>query len=430
MTAAERILSKALAASKIDSSQWASIQAGLRDRAFFSAKVTEVRVLHETRELAAKVAAGELSASEFRDRVRKALSATGYEAKEDEGTIKDLTTRRRLDLIMQTNVRQARGYVQHLEATSQGALLAEPAYELIRVRERAQPRDWITRWKKAGGKIYPGARMIALKTDPIWVAISRFGNPFPPFDYGSGMGIRGIRRSEALRLGVITPETPPQKPPEIHLNGSLQAEVQVSEGSKEAKMLDAAFGDQVRLVDGKAMWRAEVLEETVLNGKDFSVKLGEMQPSLATLLGKHESTAPFAKRLEGQQLTIDQTWRDTKRREGGTHLAHFMPSNKHPEDSPLTPGDLDMLPGIWRNPDRVYKLGRDKILLEADAFDGNTYMLQISFEDGVAKVWTFFKTSEPTSKKLAAASERHLAVAQGHPRISTNATTPHIIPKT
>ena len=36
MTAAEKIPQKALVASNLDSSQWNSIQAGLRDRAFFS----------------------------------------------------------------------------------------------------------------------------------------------------------------------------------------------------------------------------------------------------------------------------------------------------------------------------------------------------------------------------------------------------------
>lgn len=364
MTAAERILSKALAASKIDSSQWASIQAGLRDRAFFISTVMEVRVAHETRELSAKVAAGELSASEFRDRVRKALSATGYEAKEDEGTIKDLTTRRRLDLILQTNVRQARGYVQHLEATSQGALLAEPAYELIRVRERAQPRDWITRWKKAGGKIYPGARMIALKTDPIWVAISRFGNPFPPFDFGSGMGIRGIRRSEALQLGVITPETPPQKPPEIHFNGSLQAEVPVRDDSQEAEKLRAFFGDQIDFRQNTAHWRGHLIDD-VMQGKAKSVTLGRNE--------------------YGEQLKLSHNF-------FREHLAkHFGESEKDPRNVPLTKGDYELLPSMWREPDRraILRDGAGTRHLTLDAFDHATLHLFWTKENGIR---SFYKT--------------------------------------
>ena len=57
------------------------------------------------------------------------------------------------------------------------------------------------RWEAAGGQFTNG-RMAALKTDPIRAAISRFGDPFPPFDYGSDMGLRDIDREEAEALGL------------------------------------------------------------------------------------------------------------------------------------------------------------------------------------------------------------------------------------
>ncbi|MBR0198127.1 MAG: hypothetical protein IJQ34_08330, partial [Kiritimatiellae bacterium] len=63
--------------------------------------------------------------------------------------------------------------------------------------------DWPKRWQKAGGKIFPGGRMIALKDDPVWVKLSVFDNPFPPFDWGSGMGLEDIGRKEAVKLGLI-----------------------------------------------------------------------------------------------------------------------------------------------------------------------------------------------------------------------------------
>ena len=46
-------------------------------------------------------------------------------------------------------------------------------------------------------------RLIARKDDEIWTRISRFGTPWPPFDFRSGMGVRDIRRDEAERLGVL-----------------------------------------------------------------------------------------------------------------------------------------------------------------------------------------------------------------------------------
>jgi len=72
--------------------------------------------------------------------------------------------------------------------------------------QRREPRTtWRQRWRAAGGK-FPGGRMVALKTSPVWVNLSRFGNPWPPYDYSSGMGVMDIDRAEAERLGLLTPE--------------------------------------------------------------------------------------------------------------------------------------------------------------------------------------------------------------------------------
>ncbi len=56
---------------------------------------------------------------------------------------------------------------------------------------------------------------------------------------------------------------------------------------------------------------------------------------------------------------------------------------------------------MWRNPDRVIKIGRDMFLTELDAFDGGTYVMQVKIEAAKPKLWTFFKTFNPTSKKLS-----------------------------
>jgi hypothetical protein len=54
---------------------------------------------------------------------------------------------------------------------------------------------------------------------------------------------------------------------------------------------------------------------------------------------------------------------------------------------------------MWRKPDRVMKLGADLFLAETDAFDGSTYMMQVKItKKGHPKLWTFFKTTLPTSK--------------------------------
>jgi hypothetical protein len=77
-----------------------------------------------------------------------------------------------------------------------------PAQEFYRAFPRPAQRDWISRWTDVGGRVYSG-KMIALKDDPVWCALSDFGFPFPPFAPGSGMRVRGIDRDVVTELGLI-----------------------------------------------------------------------------------------------------------------------------------------------------------------------------------------------------------------------------------
>lgn len=54
--------------------------------------------------------------------------------------------------------------------------------------------------------------MVALVDDPIWARISRWGDPFPPFDYNSGMKLFKVSRANAIRLGLLPkPESAARK---------------------------------------------------------------------------------------------------------------------------------------------------------------------------------------------------------------------------
>ena len=59
---------------------------------------------------------------------------------------------------------------------------------------RSKPREWRIRWNDARRSLGEGNTSAtyaesdhgpfkALKNDPVWSAISRFGNPWPPFDF-------------------------------------------------------------------------------------------------------------------------------------------------------------------------------------------------------------------------------------------------------
>lgn len=250
----DSILQRVPVASLLNSAEWNTVAPELRARAFFSSQVTEMRILHELKQGVLEAAKGAKSPSEFRRDIRALLDMIGYSAGDAEGTVKDLRTKTRLDLILNINVQQARGYAQWREATSAGALAAFPAYELVRVRNRLRKRDWHSRWAAAGGKLF-GGRMIALKTDPIWTRISVFGNPYPPFDYNSGMGIADVGRKECLALGVIDEATPTQQTPNASFNKGLSSKVPFDGDSAEFNRLKAMFGDQIEMVNGEIRWR-------------------------------------------------------------------------------------------------------------------------------------------------------------------------------
>jgi len=185
-------------------------------RATFSAQLATMgplvqmdKLLTEMTSPAARAAKGlgAIDAGTFRLEMREALAKAGYTAPEGkEGGLLDHTSDTRLNLILKTNLDQAYGYGQYAQGQDPDLLDLWPCQELVRVESREKPRGngtyWPREWQAKGGKLY-GGRMIARKDSPIWTAISRFGNPYPPYDYMSGMGLRDVKRSEAEELGVI-----------------------------------------------------------------------------------------------------------------------------------------------------------------------------------------------------------------------------------
>lgn len=186
----------------------------LRERAWFSARVTETRFLDRMRDVitrltspAAQLAQGarRINRADARLALKQQLAEIGWDPTEKgvvPGSLQDLTSDGRLNLIIDTNKAFANGYGDWAAGQDPDILDAFPAQELIRVVDAEQPRDWVSRWLEAGGQLFDG-RMIAPKNDPIWTAISAFGLPYAPFDFNSGMDLRDIVYREAVALGVI-----------------------------------------------------------------------------------------------------------------------------------------------------------------------------------------------------------------------------------
>src|SRR6266704_2618600 len=179
----------------LTSAQLREIEAALLRRATFSARVMQADILNGLNGILEQIASGQLDRASARVALRDFVDASDYVAPEgEEGTITDLTTEGRLNLVIDTNSAQAAGYGAFV--TRQDPLLLDmyPCNELVRVGFRKVPRDWPERWDEAGGELYDG-RMIATTDDEVWQGIGdgeggyddTLGNPYPPFAFNSGM---------------------------------------------------------------------------------------------------------------------------------------------------------------------------------------------------------------------------------------------------
>lgn len=222
--------------------------AGLREqmgaevmaRSVFTARGTNAIFVSGMKDVIDQVAAGEMDEASARLALLDLLRATGYTPEGGfpdapagsvppavAGSIEDLSSFRRLDLIVKTQLALMAGAGQQARGVDPDRLAQFPAWELIRIESRTAPRNWTgeapsekdprPRWVTAGGTLKHGGRMIALKGDPIWGELGSFDNfpdalgvDHPPFCFRSGMGWREVSRGECEALGITGPdgETP------------------------------------------------------------------------------------------------------------------------------------------------------------------------------------------------------------------------------
>ena len=192
------------------------LDGAIKRRSIMSATVAIAEPLALLRDGTSAILAGQADQATVKLGLKQLWDRLGYQPDpEQAGGLQDLSSSRRIDLQIETNVATARGAGWHEQGQQADVLDEFPAQELYRATTpeggAKAERDWQERWIKAGGKFYDG-RMIDRKDAPVWRKLGDpalfpdgLGNEWPPFAFNSGMRVRDIDRDEAEALGLIAP---------------------------------------------------------------------------------------------------------------------------------------------------------------------------------------------------------------------------------
>lgn len=209
------------------------LEAGIKERAVFSARTTNAVYLDALKQRIERFLADGYNGdmAKLRLELKDILTRLQYDPVKgfpgDEalgipaaraGSLQDLSSDKRINLILTTQLQLMAGKGQEQQGLSEAALDLFPAYELVRLESRRVPREWLKDWKTAAENIewegvsksaFAEGRMIALKTSPIWAAIGSsalFDDALdvshPPFRFNSGMGWQVRDREAALHWGL------------------------------------------------------------------------------------------------------------------------------------------------------------------------------------------------------------------------------------
>lgn len=351
--AVERLAERAPVASAMRTREWAGVPLALRERAFFSAGVDDARLLGGMRERIGRAldltgrdaGAAFESRAQFVAEMRAALGA----APGDSRALTDISSRRRLELIYDMNVEEAYEFGRHQAGQDPALLEAFPARELVRVEDRRDRRDWMDRWIRAGGPL-PEGRMAARRDDPVWVRISRFGRPYPPFDFGSGMGVEDLDRDEAEALGLIGPgETVEASPREYNQNLEARAP---EEAGELAEAITAGLGAKARVEGGRIVLREappESLYDRAMRGERFPAT------AVANVASAH---AAAVSELTGRRVTGRFRHAVDANTVTHTHKSHGDPARESARGQiAITRDDFARLPRILSEVGEIRDLG-------------------------------------------------------------------------
>jgi hypothetical protein len=234
---AERISrSRTVMPTALDTAGLRLLGSGVLGRAIFTARGTNAIFAAELKRVVDLMAAGKMSEGQVRTALYEMLDALGYDVEKGgfpgeevppalRGTLQDLRSFRRMDLIVRTQRDLMQGAGSLWRAMQPDSLAAFPAFELIRVEAKRVPRDLPGRWAIAGGKpaaagfsgtaherVGEATGLIALIGDPVWGELGSYDNfndalgvDHPPFYFNSGLSWRLKSRAFCVEAGITGP---------------------------------------------------------------------------------------------------------------------------------------------------------------------------------------------------------------------------------
>jgi hypothetical protein len=251
--------------STLTSAQWRDVPTGLRQRAFFSATVENVRFLQRAQDFLGDFLSGAVEypdgklgpagaalkaggRAQFVDLMAKFAEEEGMGPLDprDRGTIKDVRSQRRLELIFDTQVQSMYDFGNWKQGQDPDILDAFPAQRFIRVRDVEKPRKF---HEAALGEV-------RLKSDlPFWLSLNPdFDVPWGPWGFGSGCDVEDADRDEAEQLGLLGPDDVVE-PVERELNDALEASTRGLRPEWLNHFADT-FGAQVAISGDRIRWAA------------------------------------------------------------------------------------------------------------------------------------------------------------------------------
>lgn len=225
LEALRRTAARAVMPTNLGTAELRGLGRQVLEKSLFSARTTMEPYLEEVKGQVLGLLDGKSDVATVRLKLKETLKGLGYEPDPDQrGTLQDLSSDRRLELVIRTNTQMAQGFGYDRQGQDEAVLDEWPAQELFRAESREKERDWLSRFRIAGQAtgsaigegwtITAEGRMAALKNHPIWDELGNpelfedgIHNPYPPFAFGSGMDVRDVNREEAMGLGLIDRDT-------------------------------------------------------------------------------------------------------------------------------------------------------------------------------------------------------------------------------